>query len=114
MQDDVAKFETGVVHPFYATFALGRDAEWTSRQFVLEMLEADEEGIGTFLNIKHMSPAMLDDLVEIQAEITDLHGNNVNCKWMAKVGERVIAEGTTGQKILKKEKIERLIEQIRG
>lgn len=25
--DETATFETGAVHPFYATFALGRDAE---------------------------------------------------------------------------------------
>ena len=34
---DLATFETGNVHPFYSTFALGRDAEWACRQFVLEM-----------------------------------------------------------------------------
>ena len=45
------------VHPFYSTFALGRDVEWACRQFVLEMKEEDEEGIGTFLNITHKSPA---------------------------------------------------------
>ena len=114
VQEDIAQFETGVVHPFYATFALGRDAEWSSRQFVLEMLDTDEEGIGTYLTIKHLSPALLGELVEITAEITELHGNNVNCKWLAKVESRLVAEGTTGQKILKKEKIEGLIKQIRG
>jgi predicted thioesterase len=54
-QTDLATFETGNVHPFYSTFALGRDAEWTCRQFVLQMKEDDEEGIGTFLNIRHKS-----------------------------------------------------------
>lgn len=58
-QNDLATFETGTVHPFYGTFALGRDVEWACRQFVLEMKEEDEEGIGTFLNITHKSPAML-------------------------------------------------------
>src|SRR5436190_4038 len=58
---DLAIFETGMVHPFYATFALGRDAEWACRQFVLEMKEADEEGIGVFLNIQHHSPALLGE-----------------------------------------------------
>ena len=48
---DLAEFESGEVHKVYGTFALGRDAEWSSRLFVLEMKEEDEEGIGTFLNI---------------------------------------------------------------
>ena len=52
---DLAEFESGSVHKVYGTFALGRDAEWSSRLFVLEMKEDDEEGIGTFLNITHKS-----------------------------------------------------------
>ena len=48
---DVAAFENGMVHPFYATFALGRDAEWSSRLFVLDMKEEDEEGIGTHFEL---------------------------------------------------------------
>jgi hypothetical protein len=40
---DTAAFETGQVHPVYATFALARDLEWAGRQFVLEMLDEDEE-----------------------------------------------------------------------
>lgn len=111
---DVARFETGVVHPFYATFALGRDAEWSSRQFVLDMLDADEEGIGTFLTIEHKSPALLGDTVDITATLLRLEGNAVDCAWEARVGDRVIATGTTGQKILKKEKVDRLIASIRG
>ncbi len=110
---DLATFETGNVHPFYSTFALGRDAEWACRQFVLEMKEDDEEGIGTFLNIAHKSPAMLGDEVEIVATLTEIDGNAVNCTFVVKVGDRVVAEGSQGQKILKKEKVERLIQQIR-
>jgi predicted thioesterase len=111
---DLATFETGNVHPFYATFALGRDVEWACRQFVLEMKEADEEGIGTFLNITHKSPALLGDTVEIKTTLTELHGNTVNCSFEVLVSDRLVAEGTQGQKILKKEKVDRLIAQIRA
>ena len=111
---DLATFETGNVHPFYATFALGRDVEWACRQFVLEMKEADEEGIGTFLNITHKSSALLGDTVEIKATLTELHGNTVNCSFEVLVSDRLVAEGTQGQKILKKEKVDRLIAQIRA
>ena len=71
---DLATFETGNVHPFYSTFSLGRDVEWACRQFVLEMKEDDEEGIGTFLNISHKSPALLGDTIEIRAMLTELEG----------------------------------------
>lgn len=110
---DIAAFETGVVHPFYSTFALGRDAEWTCRQFVLQMKEEDEEGIGTFLNITHRSPAMLGDTVEITAVVSRLEGHAIDCRFEVKIGERLVAEGTQGQKILKKEKVERLIAAVR-
>lgn len=111
---DLATFETGNVHPFYATFALGRDVEWACRQFVLEMKDEDEEGIGTFLNIAHKSPALLGDEVEIRAMLTEQYGNTVNCSFVVMVADRLVAEGTQGQKILKKEKVDRLIEQIQG
>lgn len=103
-----------MVHHFYATFALGRDAEWTSRQFVLQMLEAGEEGIGTFLTIEHKSPALLGETVRITAAIDELKGNAINCSYAAKVGDRLIAEGRTGQKILKREKLDKLVEVITG
>jgi len=112
--EDLATFETGNVHPFYSTFSLGRDVEWACRQFVLEMKEDDEEGIGTFLNISHKSPALLGDSVEIRAMLTELEGNTVNCSFVVMVSDRLVAEGTQGQKILKKEKVLRLIDQIRG
>lgn len=113
-EKDLAEFETGVVHEFYGTFALGRDAEWTCRQFVLEMKEEGEEGIGTFLNIRHQSPALLGETVSIKAEIIRLEGNSIDCSFEVRVGERIIATGTQGQKILKLEKLERLVEGIRG
>jgi predicted thioesterase len=105
---DTATFDSGQVHPVYATFALGRDAEWVCRLFVIEMKEHDEEGIGTFLHVNHHSPALIGNTVNFNATFERLDGNHVICSFEAKVGERLIASGQTGQKILKKEKLERL------
>jgi predicted thioesterase len=74
--------------------------------------EDDEEGIGTFLNIRHKSPAMLGDTVEFIATVSVLEGHQIDCTFVAKVGDRIVAEGEQGQKILKKEKLERLVNQI--
>jgi predicted thioesterase len=111
--EDIAEFESGKVHDVYGTFALGRDAEWSSRLFILEMKEADEEGIGTFLNITHHSPALLGQKVVFTAVITKLEKNIIDCQVTACVGERVIAECQTGQKIIKKEKLNLLFESLR-
>lgn len=113
-EQDLAEFETGVVHPFYGTFALGRDVEWACRQFVLQMKDEDEEGIGTFLHINHKSPALLGEAVNITAVVSELEGHVINCTFEVKVEDRLIAEGSQGQKILKKEKLERLIQKIQG
>lgn len=110
---DLAVFETGSVHDVYGTFALGRDAEWSSRLFVLEMKEEGEEGIGTFLNIQHRSPALLGQTVRFLATIYNLDKNNVDCDVVASVGERVVAECKTGQKIISKEKLNLLFESLK-
>lgn len=111
--NETATFESGQVHPVYATFALGKDAEWACRLFVLDMKEADEEGIGTFLTVYHQSPALIGHEVVFEAEVVRIEKNEVVCKYTARVGDRVVATGETGQKILKKEKVERLFESLK-
>ena len=111
---DTASFDSGQVHPVYATFALGRDAEWVCRLFVIDMKEVDEEGIGTFLQIKHHSPALVNETVLFEATLESIEGNSVICTFEARVGNRLIADGRTGQKILKKEKLERLFTSLQA
>jgi predicted thioesterase len=109
---DLASFELGMVHPFCSTFVMAREMEWSSRMFVLEMLDEDEEGIGTKLEINHLSPALEGEELIIQATITSLEQHEIICKIKVTVGERLIARGITGQKILKKTKLANLIIDI--
>jgi fluoroacetyl-CoA thioesterase len=109
---DTATFESGTVHEVYATFALGRDAEWCTRLFVLEMKDEDEEGIGTFINIQHLTPASIGSEVIFTGTYEELNGNQLICNFEAKIGDRIIAKGSTGQKILKKEKLQLLFGRI--
>jgi fluoroacetyl-CoA thioesterase len=105
MPGDVASFNEEIVHPVCATFALAREIEWTTRQFVLDMIEADEEGIGTSLSIDHKSPAFVGEEIIFTAKIDQLNNHELICSYEAKVNDRTIAIGKTGQKILKREKI---------
>lgn len=111
-ENETASFESGEVHPFYATFALGRDAEWVCRLFVLELKDDDEEGIGTHLNITHHAPALVGDEIKFIARLDAIDKNSVLCSYEAFVGNRLIASGTTGQKILKKEKLDKIMQSL--
>ena len=111
---DFARFETGLVHPVCSTFALAQVMEWASRLFVLEMKEEDEEGIGTMLHIDHQSPAFEGEDLNVEATYETLTGNELRCTITVTVRERLVATGQTGQKILKKEKIHRLLKNSRN
>jgi predicted thioesterase len=106
--NDVAAFNGEVVHPVCATFTLAKEIEWSTRQFVLEMRDHNEEGIGTHITIDHKGPAFVGEEIIFTAQVEALQGNELICSYEAKVGERLIATGKTGQKILKREKISRL------
>jgi fluoroacetyl-CoA thioesterase len=69
------------------------------------MKAEDEEGIGTFLTINHKSPAFEGEEITITATLKSQEGNNVICSFEARVGDRLVADGETGQKILKKDKL---------
>ena len=105
---DTARFAAGEVHPVYATFALARDAEWSGRLFILEMKEADEEGIGTSLTIEHLSPAGIGTEVRFESVLTGVKDNNISTSFTAFAGRRILATGTQKQKIVLKEKLQRL------
>lgn len=110
-QQDVAAFHGEVVHPVCATFSLARDIEWTTRQFVLEMRDDDEEGIGTFLSIEHKGPAFIGEEIFFEAWVDSIERNELICHYQARVGDRLVAIGKTGQKILKKDKLNRLLQK---
>ena len=101
---DLAHFEKQAVHDVCATFTLAREIEWASRLFVLDMLEEGEEGIGTSLNIQHLSPAFLGEKVEIEADFLGIENREIICEFEFRVDKRLVATGTTGQKIILKKK----------
>jgi predicted thioesterase len=102
---DVATFQGTMVHNVCSTFALARDVEWTTRQFVLAMKEEDEEGVGTYLQIAHKGPAFVGEEIIFTGKFETMTGHELICSFEARVGNRIVASGKTGQKILKREKI---------
>lgn len=110
--EDIARFATGAVHEVYSTFALARDAEWSGRLFVLDMKEEDEEGIGTGLTIRHVSPALVGQSVVFTATLAEVNKNEVVTDYTATVGDRLIADGRQWQKIVRSSRLAQLFESL--
>lgn len=109
--EDCAAFDSGPVHPVYATFALARDAEWCCRLFVLDMKEEDEEGIGTMIHVEHISPARAGATVTFTATVIRAEGHALLCRFEAHAGGRLVARGEQEQKVLKKSRLAQLFLQ---
>jgi fluoroacetyl-CoA thioesterase len=106
---DLASFNGTLVHAVCSTFALAQAVEWACRLFVLDLKEADEEGLGTGLTISHQRPAFPGETILITATLESIEGNRVRCSFVARVGSRLVATGETSQKILKREKLKKLL-----
>jgi fluoroacetyl-CoA thioesterase len=108
---DQAAFHNEVLHRVCSTFAMARDFEWSSRLFFIDMKEDHEEGVGTFLQIDHKSPAFVGEEIVFTATISALSGNELICDIEARVGDRLVASGKTGQKMLTREKLSTIFRQ---
>lgn len=114
LSTDIATFESGTVHPVYSTFSIARDAEWSGRLFVLDMKEEEEEGIGTFIHVDHKSPAFVGETVVFYARFEEItERNEIITSFVAKCQDRIIASGRQGQKILPKQRIQELLNQVK-
>lgn len=102
---DVAAFHGKILHEVCSTFSLARDFEWSSRLFFIEMKDDDEEGVGTFLSIDHKNPAFVGEEIIFTATVIKMDKNELTCMIEARTDSRLIATGTTGQKMLKKDKL---------
>lgn len=111
-KDDVAMFETDMVHPVCSTFTLAKYIEWTSRMFVIDIKKEDEEGIGTMLHIDHISPAFINDKMSFEATVDTIEKNELNCNVIVSVGDRIIAKAKTGQKLLKRVRINEIFSSL--
>jgi fluoroacetyl-CoA thioesterase len=111
--DKLAQFaDGGLVHPVYSTFALAQDAEWACRLFVLQMTEPSEEGVGSYISVRHIAPAVLGSTVRIVATLVAVEGNTVRCTYQAYSNERLIAEGEQEQRLLNKARFLATIDQL--
>ncbi len=110
--EDLATFDAGTVHAVCSTFALAKYIEWTSRLFVINIKEEDEEGVGTKLSIEHISPGFKNQTLHFKATVIDIIKNELICSVVVSTDKRIIAKATTGQKLLKKERINKIFSSL--
>lgn len=111
---DTATFHGKTVHDVCSTFVLAREMEWSSRLFVLDMKGDDEEGIGTFVNIDHVGPAFPGEEIHFNATVNRIIGNEIVCDIVATTGNRTVARGKTGQKIISKDKLKAYFNKLKN
>ena len=109
-----AKFDRQVIHPVCSTWDMSHQFEVAARKTLEEHLEAEEQGIGSFLSIKHVKPAPLGANVEVVATITELGETTVVCEIIATINEAVCATGTQIQRVLPLSTIKRIIDEARS
>lgn len=97
------------LHPVLSTYALAREAEWAGRKLLLLIKREDEQGIGTSLSIEHKGAAAVGATVVITATCTAFDGKRMQVSYTAHMGNVLVAEGSTGQALLPKEKLDRIL-----
>lgn len=106
---DVPVFEGNMVHPVCSTYKLTQEAEWAGRRVLLQMLEGEEEGIGSAITLSHHAPAHVGQTVIVTAKPVSLAGNKLICSFEARMEGKLVAEGITEQAVLPRTVIDKIL-----
>jgi predicted thioesterase len=97
--EDRPVFEGQVVHDVCSTYALAREFEWAGRRVYLANRPAGSEAIGTQVEVIHKASAPVGSLLQVVAEPVSYTKGWLVCKCTALLEDKLIAEGTTTQKV---------------
>ncbi|WP_027417035.1 thioesterase family protein [Aneurinibacillus terranovensis] len=110
-------FDGEVVHPVLSTVSMIYYMEKAGRYVILPYLEDDEEGAGFSIDIKHIGPAVVGQVVRFKAVCTEVNEKRVVCEVTAHTNLNIVGQGSFIQAFFKKtdmaKRIERIQEQIR-
>jgi len=105
-QDMFARFEGQLVHPAYSTVSMVYHMEWAARQLILPYLEADEEGVGSAVSLKHLGMAAEGARLIVTATVTRVTARRVDADIEVRDGQSIIGTGEVTQFILEKSRIQ--------
>lgn len=80
--------------------------EWAARQLILPYLEADEEGVGGAVSLKHLGMAAEGARLIVTATVTRVTARRVDADIEVRDGQAVIGTGEVTQFILEKSRIQ--------
>ncbi len=89
--------------------------ERTCRNLVLPMLDPGHDTVGTHVNVSHLTAAPMGATVVFSAELLAVNKRRVEFRVAARIGERVIGEGTHQRAIVQvREFAERVRQENQG
>ncbi|KGQ21948.1 thioesterase family protein [Thermus filiformis] len=105
--------ELGPVHPVYATYWMVKHMELAGRKIILPFLEEGEEGIGSYVEARHLAPALVGMRVRVVAVHERTEGNRVHARVEVynELGD-LIGTGRTEQVILPRSRLEALFGRL--
>lgn len=104
-----ARFFDAAVHPVYATFAIVEHAEYLSRVLIRGDLEEGEDAVGSAVEIRHVGPARVGEIVTLEGEVRSIEGRKIICDVRVHVDGREVAEVVTEQVRLPKERVREMM-----
>jgi fluoroacetyl-CoA thioesterase len=84
--------------------------ERTCRNLILAMLDPGNDTVGTHVNVSHCVAAPMGSTVTFSAELLELKKRRVEFRVQARLGERIIGEGTHQRAIVD---VARFAEKVR-
>lgn len=110
-EDMCPAFDGVVVHRVYSTWSMVHHMELAARRVLADFLDDDEEGIGVRVAVDHKAPAPVGRTVTVRAVLREVRHRMAICRVTAWDGDRLLGEGEQVQMVLKKNKLNRLIEE---
>lgn len=107
-----AQFGGDTVHDLFSTAALVHHMEWAARKAILPYLEPHEEGMGSHVEVSHLSFTPTGWKVTVRATVTDIRDRKIECEVEAFNSRGKVAKGTITQSIIEKDWLQRKMREL--
>jgi fluoroacetyl-CoA thioesterase len=88
--------------------------EYTARDAIAPLLEANERSVGTFIEVEHLAPAPEGFIVKCRARVIHVDGPAVTFQVDAHDGVEVIAKGIHRRRVIDVDRFARRVEKKRA